>query len=36
MILHVHKEQIDNMDLNDVAKDFAGKCQRVNVFGKFS
>ena len=35
MILHVQKERIDNLRLNQVAAEFAAKGQRASIFGHF-
>ena len=36
MILHIHKDMIDKLDLKRVAQDFTDKNERrKNVFGKF-
>ena len=35
MILHVQKERIDNLRLNQVATEFAAKGQRASIFGHF-
>ena len=36
MILHVQKERIDNLRLNQVAAEFAAKGQRASIFGHFA
>lgn len=37
MLLHVHKDQVDNLDIIDVANDFVdGSEHRLSLFGKFS
>ena len=36
MLLHIHKELTDNLDLKDVATEFiSGSEHRLNIFGKF-
>ena len=36
MVLHVHKELTDEIELQEVANDFIMKCpRRQEVFGKF-
>ena len=36
MVLHIHKEVTDQLDLNEVANDFVSKsAHRLQVFGKF-
>ena len=35
MILHVHKEKTDHIDLVSVAKEFIAKCERRLFFGTF-
>ena len=36
MLLHVHKELTDTLNLADVANDFVSSCDnRLRVFGKF-
>ena len=36
MILHVQKERIDNIRLNQVAAEFAAKLQRASILGHFN
>ena len=36
MMLHIHKDITDSIDLSDVANDFVRNCEhRSNIFGKF-
>ena len=36
MVLHVHKELTDEIELSEVGNDFISKCpRRQEVFGKF-
>ena len=36
MLLHIHKELTDDLDLKDVATDFiSGSEHRLSIFGKF-
>jgi len=36
MLLHIHKELTDDLDLKDVATEFiSGSERRLNIFGKF-
>jgi hypothetical protein len=35
MILHVHKDKIDELNLQSVARDFCFREYRLNIFGQF-
>jgi len=35
MILHVHKDKTDEMNLQSVARDFCFREYRQNIFGQF-
>ena len=37
MLLHVHKEKVDNLDIIDITNEFGcGDESRLSTFGKFS
>ena len=36
MVLHIHDERTDELDLKEVANEFVGECEhRLRIFGKF-
>ena len=36
MLLHMHREKTDNLDLIEIAKEFVSRCERrKNFFGNF-
>ena len=35
MLLHVHKDKTDNIDLKEISNDFVCNENRLNVFGQF-